>query len=72
MQHSTSYLYGISPDDLAGKEYFEALDYKREAGKRLYAYLYDKRRTSDEDVQLHYVLKALRHTEELINERTAI
>ena len=70
--HSTSYLYGITPQDLIGKEYFEALEFKREAGKSLYAYLYDKRRDNAEDVQMHYVLKALRHTEELIAERTAV
>lgn len=69
MNHSTFYLYGITPQDLENKEYFEALEFKREKGKELYRKLYNMDRDNAEDVQLHYVLKALRHTEELINER---
>lgn len=69
MNHSTFYLYGITTQDLEGKEYFEALEFKRKNGNELYRKLYNMQRDNAEDVQMHYVLKALRHTEELINER---
>lgn len=72
MTHTTWYLYGITPQDLEGKEYYEALEFKREHGDRLFKKLYTMDRNNSEDVQMHYVLKALHHTEELINERYAV
>lgn len=71
MTHSTFYLYGITPQDLIGKEYFEALEFKKEQGTNLYRRLYHTRRDNAEDVQMHYVLKALKHTQKLLDERTA-
>ncbi len=72
MTHSTFYLYGVLPNELEGMEYFEALEFKKENGKNLYTRLYHMRRDNSEDVQMHYVLKALNHTEDLISERYAV
>jgi hypothetical protein len=69
-QHSTEYLYGIKPAELENKLYFEALQYKKEEGRKLYLKLYDnKDRVWEEDVQFHYVNKAQVHTQSLLDER---
>lgn len=68
--HSTQYLYGIDPAELENKFYFEALEYKRQSGIKLYRLLFlNHDRTDEEDKRMFYVEKALRHTEKLIGER---
>ena len=69
MNHSTEYLYGITPQDLEDMKYFEALEYKKQQGQKLYKSLYDMRRNEREDVRMHYVAKALKHTQKLLDER---
>lgn len=72
MKHSTFYLYGIYPHQLEGMEYYEALEFKRTNGTKLYNRLYDTDgKTTDEDIQMHYVYKAKELTIYLIDERTA-
>ncbi len=72
MTHSTFYLYGILPNELEGMEYFDALEFKKKHCIDLYRRLYHMKRDNAADVQLHYVLKALNHTEALISERYAV
>tara|TARA_R110000772_G_scaffold29667_1_gene73976 strand:- start:34 stop:243 length:210 start_codon:yes stop_codon:yes gene_type:complete len=67
---TTKYLYGIEPWDLEDKLYFAALKYKKEKGTRLYRSLFlNHERTEEEEKQMFYVAKALRHTQKLLDER---
>jgi len=68
--HSTNYLYGIEPKELDNKMYWEALQYKLEAGTRLYRklFLIPKRNKEEED-RMFYVDKAYNHTKKLLEER---
>ncbi len=70
MNHSTEYLYGIPPLHLEDKLYYEALEFKKQQGQKLYKSLYNMRRNDREDVRMHYVSKALKHTQLLLDERT--
>ena len=72
MNHNTHYLYGITPQDIEDMKYYDALEYKKQQGNKLYKALYYSRRNEREDVQMHYVAKALNHTQKLIDERTAV
>jgi len=66
---STQYLYGIDAVELENKFYKEALQYKLDAGRRLFRELYHKQdKTKDEQDREFYVCKALEHTEKLIAE----
>lgn len=66
----TNYLYGIDPKELENKFYFEALDYKRTAGLKLFKKLYFiEKRSEDEAIRLYHVEKAIKHTERLLDER---
>jgi len=67
---STKYLYDIDSSDLEDKLYFDALEYKLEAGRRLYRELFLKHdKTKEEEDRMFYVAKAQRHTEKLLEER---
>ena len=69
---TTKYLYSIDASDLEGMEYYTALQHKLAAGTRLYRKLYLKAdKTKEEDDRMFYVAKAQRHTEKLLEERTA-
>jgi len=66
---NTKYLYSIDPQDLRGKEYTEALKYKKVAGERLYRELFLKHdKTEADHVRMHYIWKAIAHTEKLLEE----
>ena len=69
MNHSTEYLYGIKPQDFEDMKYFDALEFKKQQGQKLYKSLYITIRTTREDVRMHYVAKALKHTQKLLDER---
>ncbi|NOR57204.1 MAG: hypothetical protein GQ474_01625 [Sulfurimonas sp.] len=70
MTHTTQYLYGIAPIELENKFYFEALAYKKEAGQRLHKALNEDEYTDKEiAVRLFWVRKALKHTQDLLEER---
>ncbi len=70
---TTQYLYGINPSELENKMYFEALQYKHEAGKKLFKDLYyTKNRDEKQEIRYHYVIKAINHTKDLLEERTEI
>lgn len=68
---TTEYLFGINPEELDNKFYYEALDYKLQKAKELYNKLYDSgkkdHKTRD---RMFYVLEAVDHTRKLIEERT--
>lgn len=71
--HSTQYLYGIDPEELTGMLYFDALQYKYDAGTRLYRKLWlIPKKTEEEQDRMFYVEKAQRHTKALLDERTNI
>ena len=66
---STKYLFDIDAEDLEDKLYFDALNYKLIAGRRLYRELYlIKNPTKEEEDRMFYVSKALRHIEGLLEE----
>ena len=70
MRHNTQYLFGINPSELENKFYFEALQYKIDAAKKLHRCLYELRNpTPCELDRKFYVIKALRHTERLMEDR---
>ena len=67
---TTQYLYGIEPEELDNKYYFEALKYKLEVGSKLYKSLYKiKKQTKEESDRTFWVLDAIDHTRKLIKER---
>ena len=67
---TTQYLYGIEPEELDNKYYFEALKYKLESGSKLYKSLYEiKEQTKKESDRTFWVLDAIDHTRKLIQER---
>ncbi len=67
---STKYLFDIDASDLEFKFYFEALNYKQIAGRRLYRELYMiENPTKEEEDRMFYVAKALKHTEDLLEDR---
>ncbi len=67
---STQYLFGIDAEDLENKFYFDALDYKLIAGRRLFRELYMiKKPTKEEEDRMFYVDKAMKHTERLLWDR---
>jgi len=69
---STNYLYGILPEELENKMYFEGLVYKREAGVKLCRELFLKHNKTEEDYdRMFFVNKSVEHTEKLLEERTA-
>ncbi len=70
MNHSTHFLYGITPQAIEDMKYYEALEYKKQQGQKLYKTLYEMRRNDREDVRMHYVAKALKHTQRLLDEMT--
>ena len=66
---TTQYIYGIDPDELENKYYFEALQYKKEEGIKLYRKLFLKHnKTEDDTTQMFWVAKGLDHTEKLLDE----
>ena len=70
---TTQYLYGINPSELENKMYFEALQYKHEAGKKLFKDLYyTKNRSDKQEIRYHHVTKAINHTKDLLEERTEL
>ena len=66
---TTQYLYGIEPEELDNKYYFEALKYKLEAGGILYERLYKLEETKEISDRKFWVLDAISHTRKLIKER---
>lgn len=65
MEFTTQYLYDIEPKDLIGREYKEALEFKLESAKTLFAYLFIHNKDADRQ---HYVWKAKEHTQKLLDE----
>ncbi len=67
---TTDYLYGINPNELEDKLYFDALRYKYHACTRLYRQLYlTPNKTEEQLVQLFHVGKAQAYTKKLLDER---
>ena len=67
---NTQYLFGIEPEELEDKLYYDALRFKLAKVESLHSELYNKPNQSYEDrVRLHNVQKALRHTVDLIAEK---
>jgi len=64
-------LYGITPEELENKMYYEALAYKVDAGTELQKELIKKNPPyeSDDSRRLFYVEKAIQYTKALINEK---
>jgi len=69
---TTQYLYGIQPNELENKFYYEALQYKLDAAKKLHVELYNLPHSYGDEVhiRLFYVQKAINHTQNLLNEKT--
>lgn len=68
--HNTSYLYGLQPNELEDMFYFDALKHKKHMGTRLYRKLFLKHdKTTEDETQMFWVAKALKHTEKLLEER---
>jgi len=66
---TTMYLFGCTPAVFQHKLYEEALKAKLEYGTKHYRRLFLKHdKTEDEQIQLHWVAKAVRHTEKLLEE----
>ena len=66
---STEYLYGVRPESFKDMSYKKALEYKKEAGHKLYVYLYMNVEDSDEyREKVFHVEKALSHTRKLLEE----
>ncbi len=61
----TVYLYGIEPEELDGKEYWEALRFKTQEGERLYKYLKEHGPKDRE----FYCFRALEYTHKLLDEQ---
>ena len=61
----TEYLFGIQPEELDGKEYWEALQYKLDNALILFKGLYVSKEDTDREF---WVSKAMRHTQKLLNE----
>ena len=66
---TTEYLYGIQPTELDNKFYYEALEYKLDKGSQLYRELYPNSKDKETNDRIFFVLKALDHTRELLEER---
>ena len=66
MRHSTEYLYGIEPFEIADMPYKTALQFKYDCATELYNMLYLDEEHDTE--RMYAVLKARTHTRELIDE----
>ncbi len=65
---STEFLYDVKPEELEPLKYFDALALKLVRGKELFRKLYMKELLDDNHREF-YVMKALKHTEDLLAER---
>jgi len=67
----TEYLYGITPEELEERMYFDALRFKVDAGMKLYKKLLAQKADygSEEAIRIFYVEKALSHTKKLLEEK---
>ncbi|MBD3842564.1 MAG: hypothetical protein IE909_11910 [Campylobacterales bacterium] len=67
LRHTSKYLYGVRARDFKDMKYKEALKYKLNSAKFLVKHLMVQDTVTDRQ-RLHYVLKAMKHTERLIME----
>lgn len=70
MARSTQYLYGIDPSEIRDMRYEDALEYKLNHAKDLFARMTMDRmvKSYEDEERLHYVYKAMRHTQNLLKE----
>lgn len=63
----TKYLFNIEPEELDGLEYWDALRYKLEHALVLFKRLYETKEDTDREF---WVSKAIKHTRDLLDERS--
>jgi len=63
---TTEYLYGIKPEELGDKMYWDALEHRITNGMKLFKELYTSGRDQE---RCFWVNKAIEHTRELLRER---
>ncbi len=72
MNHSTHFLYGITPQAIENMKYYEALKHMAKEGDKLHKSLSCMRRNSREDIRMHYVAEELERIRTLLDERTSV